>query len=180
MDQPATKRVPRGARQDPFTGDEWALLRLAPALVSGGVGAADPTGLFTSIEQATAGVQGTVRAYRRSGRRLKLFDALAADSSVPGLPDAKTLLGEGSSEQQMGHFKTAALERVKAAVDLVARKGSPAEAQAYRHMIVAMVEKVANAVNERAFVAEVQRAAGIPLKGTRACRSASEACCHGS
>jgi hypothetical protein len=60
----------------------------------------------------------------------------------------------------MQQFKTAALQRVQAAVDLVARKGSPAEAKAYRHMIVAMVEKVANAVNERAFVAEVQRAAG--------------------
>lgn len=159
--EPATKRVPRRARPDPFTGEEWALLRLAPALASGGVGASDPAGLFTSIEQATAGVQGTVRAYRRNGRRLKLFNALAADSSVPGLPDAKSLLGEGSCEQQMRHFKTAALERVQAAVDLVARKGSPAEAKAYRHMIVAMVEKVANAVNERAFVAEVQRAAGI-------------------
>jgi hypothetical protein len=110
-------------------------------------------------------VQGTVRAYRRNGRRLKLFTALAADCSVPGVPDVKTLLGEGSCEQQMQQFKTAALERVQAAVDLVARKGSPAEAKAYRHMIVAMAEKVANGSSEHAFVADVHRTAGI--RGTR-------------
>jgi hypothetical protein len=159
--EPATKRVPRTARPDPFTGEEWALLRLAPALVSGGVGATDPSGLFTSIEEAAASVQGRVRAFRRNGRGLKLFCALAADCSAPGLPDAKTLLGEGSCEQQMHHFKTTALERVQAAVDLVARKGSPAEAKAYRQMIVALVEKVANGSSEHAFVAEVHRTAGI-------------------
>jgi hypothetical protein len=178
--EPATKKVPRTARQDPFTGEEWSLLRLAPALVSGGVGATDPSGLFTSIEQATAGVQGTARAYRRNGRRLRLFNALAADCSAPGVPDAKTLLGEGSCEQQMHHYKAAVLERVQAAVGLVARKGSRAEAQAYRQMILAMAEKVANGSNERAFVADVQRAAGVLLNRSRACRSASGACRHES
>jgi hypothetical protein len=147
------------AKRRTFTGEEWALLRLAPALVSGGAVAADPSGLFASIEEATTGVQGAARVYRRNGR-LKLFSALAADCSVPGVPDPKTLLGEGSREQQMHNFKTAALERVKAAVDLVARKGSPAEARAYRRMILGLAENVANGSNGRAFIADVQRAAG--------------------
>jgi hypothetical protein len=36
------------AKQDTFTPDEWTLLRLAPSLVSGGMAAADPSGLFAS------------------------------------------------------------------------------------------------------------------------------------
>lgn len=150
---------PSMAKRRTFTGEEWALLRLAPALVSGGAGAADPSGLYASIEEATTGVQGMARVYRRNGR-LKLFSAIAADCSVPGVPDPKTLLGEGSCEQQMRHFKTAALERVKAAVDLVARKGSPAEVRAYRRMILAVAENVANGSKERSFIGDVQRAAG--------------------
>jgi len=53
---------------------------------------------------------------------------------IPGIPDPKSLLGEGSREQQLHNFKNAVLERVKSATDLVARKASPAELDAYRKM----------------------------------------------
>jgi hypothetical protein len=46
------------AKQDAFTAEEWTLLRLAPSLVSGGMAAADPSGIFSSIKEAAAGAQG--------------------------------------------------------------------------------------------------------------------------
>jgi hypothetical protein len=107
---------------------------------------------------------------------LELFGALAADRSIPGMPDPKTLLGEGSREQQMQNFKTAVLDRVKSAVELVARKGSPDETAAYRKMLADVAERAANASKEggflgfggvrvsdkeSAFISEVKRAAGI-------------------
>ena len=67
---------------------------------------------------------------------LELFSALAADRSIPGMPDPKSMLGEGSREQQMHNLKNAVLERVKSAVALVAAKASPAEAEAYKQMLV--------------------------------------------
>lgn len=163
------------AKQDTFTSDEWTLLRLAPSLVSGGTAAADPSGLFASIKEAAAGAQGMAEAFEaHSG--LELFAALAADHSIPGMPDPKTLLGEGPRDQQLQNFKNAVLERVKAAVDLVTRKGSSGEADAYKAMLVSVAEKAANASKEggflgfggvrvsdkeQAFIAEVKKATGI-------------------
>lgn len=163
------------AKQDTFTADEWALLRMAPTLVTGGMAAADPSGLIGSAKEAAAGVQGMVEAFRAQSS-LELFAALAADHSAPGTPDP-TLLGEGTVDQQLQNFKNAVLERVKAAVDLVTRKGSAAEAEAYKTMLVSVADKVANASmeggffgfggvrvsdKERAFMTELKKAAGIP------------------
>jgi hypothetical protein len=139
------------AKQDSFTSDEWALLRLAPSMIAGGTAAADPSGLFSSIKESIAGAKGMAEAYKaHSG--LELFAAFAADRSMPGMPDPKSLLGEGSKEEQMLHFKTAVLARAKSAMDLVASKASPAEADAYRAMLVGVAESAANASKEGGFL----------------------------
>jgi hypothetical protein len=163
------------AKQDTFTADEWTSLRLAPSLIAGGVAASDPSGLFASIKEAAAGARGMAEAYQANGN-LELFAALAADRSMPGMPDPKTLAGEGSREQQMQNFKTAVLERVKSASELVARKASPEEASAYRKMLVDVAQKAAEASTEggflgfggvrvsdkeKAFLTEVGKAAGV-------------------
>ncbi len=163
------------AKQDAFTADEWALLRLAPSMIASGTAAADPSGLFSSIKESLAGAMGMADAFKTNSG-LELFGALAADRSIPGMPDAKALLGEGSREQQMQNFKSAVLEKARAAVDLVARKGSPAEADAYRAMLVGVAERAANASKEggflgfggvavtdkeQAFISEVKKSVGV-------------------
>jgi hypothetical protein len=163
------------AKQEAFSADEWALVRLAPSLVSGGMSAADPSGIFASIKEAAAGA-GSMMETLKGGTTHELFSAMAADRSIPGMPDPKALLGEGNREQQMANFKTAVLDRVKQATGLVAAKASPAEAQAYRQMIVGIAEKAADASKEggflgfggvrvsdreKAFITEVKRAAGV-------------------
>src|SRR5262249_37988919 len=131
-------------KQDTFTADEWTLLRIAPSMVAGGVAASDPSGLFASIKEAAAGARGMAEAFK-SGENLELFSALAADRSIPGMPDPKSMTGEGSREQQMQNFKTAVLEKVKSAVALVAQKGTPEEANAYRKMLCDVAQKAAEA-----------------------------------
>ena len=163
------------AKQDVFTSDEWNLLRLAPSLIAGGVSAADPSGIFGSLKEATAGASGMSEAFKAHGA-LELFASLAGDRSIPGMPDPKSMLGEGSREQQLQNFRSAVLQRVKSAVDLVAAKGSPAEAEAYRQMLVAVAEKAAEAAKEggflgfggvrvsdreHSFIGEVKRVVGI-------------------
>jgi hypothetical protein len=74
------------------------------------------------------------------------------------------------------YLKAAVLECVRAAVDLVAQKASPAEAGVYRKMLVDIAERAANASkeggflgfggvhvsdSEHSFINEVKRAAGI-------------------
>ena len=163
------------AKQDAFTAEEWTQLRLAPSLIASGVAASDPSGLFASLKEAAAGARGMADAFKTGGN-LELFAALAADRSIPGLPDPKSMIGEGSRDQQMQNFKTAVLERVKSASELVARKASPEEASAYRRMLVDIAGKAADASNEggflgfggvrvsdkeKAFISEVGKAAGI-------------------
>jgi hypothetical protein len=163
------------AKQDTFTAEEWTQLRLAPSLVAGGTAAADPSGLFSSIKESFAGAKGVAEALKANSG-LELFTALAADRSIPGMPDPKAMLGEGSREQQMQNLKGAVLERVKSAAALVASKASPAEAEAYRRMLVAVAEEAAEASKEggflgfggvrvsdkeKAFIAEVKAAAGV-------------------
>lgn len=163
------------ASQDSFSSDEWTLLRIVPSLVAGGVAAADPSGIFSSIKESFAGAKGAGEAFKANAG-LELFAALAADRSMPGMPDAKTLLGEGSREQQMQNLKNAVLERVRSAVSVVAAKATPAEAEAYRQMLASVAERAANASNEggflgfggvrvsdkeQAFITEVKAAASI-------------------
>jgi hypothetical protein len=163
------------AKQDSFTVDEWTLLRLTPSLVAGGTAAADPSGLVSSIKESFAGAKTMAEAFKRHGA-LELFSALAADSSIPGMPDPKSMLGEGSREQQMVNLKAAVLVRVKSAAALVAAKATQAEAQAYTAMLVSVAEQAADASNEggflgfggvrvsdkeNAFIAEVKAAASV-------------------
>ena len=163
------------AKQDAFTSEEWAQLRLAPSFVAGGVAAADPSGLFSSIKESFAAAKGMAAAFK-AHEGLELFAALAADRSLPGMPDPKSMLGEGTREQQMGNLKSAVLQRVQAAVALVSAKGSPAEAEAYKQMLVDVAQQAADASKEggflgfggvrvsdkeKAFIAEVKSAAGL-------------------
>ena len=163
------------AKQDTFTGDEWTLLRVAPSFVSVGISAADPSGLYASIKEVIAGGNAMI-ATLNADSGLELFAALVADRSIPGLPDMTALLGTGSHEQQMENFKIAALDRVQAAANLVARKASDAEADAYRKMLLSVAQKAADAAKEggflgiggvrvsdkeRAFITALSKAAGL-------------------
>jgi len=134
-----------------FTDDEWTLLRVTPSFVSVGVAAADPSGLFASISEALAGARAVTDALN-SKRDVALFSALAADASVPSLPDVDVLLGGGSDEARMQNFKSAALARVANAIELLRRKAAPNELDAYRQLLLRVAEDAANASKEGGFL----------------------------
>jgi hypothetical protein len=163
------------AKQDSFTPEEWSQLRIAGTLVAGGTSASDPSGFFSQIREAAAGAGAMLEAFK-ANPDLELLSALAADRSMPTMAEAKAMLGEGSREQQISNLKAAVLVRVKEAAELVARKASPAEADAYRKMLVDVAQKAADASTEggflgfggvrvsdkeQSFIEEVKKAAGI-------------------
>ena len=137
--------------QAAFTTEEWTLLRILPSLVCGGVSAADPSGIFGAIKEAAAGMTGMVKSLQQ-GSSLELLNAMLADRSMPGIPDWRTLLGEGSREQQIANLKAAVLTRVTEAVNLLSRKATPDEVQAYKQMVMGVAEKAANASKEGGFL----------------------------
>jgi hypothetical protein len=163
------------SQRSAFTADEWTLLRVTPSFVAVGVVAADASGLFASLKETLAGVNEVSDALG-SNPDLELFRALAADRSAPAVPDVEPLLGDGSKDAQLENFKTAVLERVSSAVGLLNHKASAAEVDAYRHLLVRVAQRAANAAKEggflgiggvrvsekeRAFIEMVSKAAGI-------------------
>jgi len=134
-----------------FTEEDWTLLRVTPSFVSVGIIAADATGLFSSIREAVAGAREAMEALN-AHRELELFSALLADSSYPDLPDMEVLLGQGTNDRKMQNFKTAALDHVHAAVALLERKASAQELDAYRHLLVGVAERAADAAKEGGFL----------------------------
>ncbi|MBP1597794.1 MAG: hypothetical protein H6Q05_3171 [Acidobacteria bacterium] len=137
--------------QAAFTAEEWTLLRILPPLVSSGVAAADPSGIIGSIKEAAAGMTGMYKSLQQSSN-LELLNAMLADRSMPGIPDSKTLIGEGSSEQQIANLKSAVLTRITEAVSLLSRKATPDEVQAYKQMLLSVAEKAAGASKEGGFL----------------------------
>lgn len=137
--------------KDAFTTEEWTLLRIVPSLVAGGVSASDPSGIFGSIKEGMAGMRGMMESLQ-SGEETGLLGSMKADKSIPGMPDPKSLLGEGSREQQMANFKSAVLSRIKEAADLVSQKATAEEASAYKAMLISVAEKTAQASKEGGFL----------------------------
>ena len=139
------------ANQKSFSPAEWTLLRLTPSFVSVGVSASDRSGLFASIREALAGAREVIEGVNKN-IALELFSALAADRTLPDIPDVDTLLGKGSHEQQMENFKRVALDQVVAAVALLAERASPKECDAYRNLLVGVADRAANASKEGSFL----------------------------
>lgn len=134
-----------------FTQDEWTLLRLTPSFVAVGVVAADASGLFASLKETLAGAK-EVGAALDADSSLELFRALAADRSVPAIPDVERFLGEGPKDIKLQNFKAAALDQVSAAAALLNGKASPAETGAYGRLLVRVAERAANAAKEGGFL----------------------------
>jgi len=137
--------------QSGFTPEEWTLLRIVPSFAAAGVSAADPSGIFGSIKESAAGMQGMIDSLQQ-GSNIELLGAMLADRSTPEMPAQKTLFGEGSHAQQMENFKSAVLVRIREAANLVNRKATPDEATAYKQMIMSVVERSANASTEGGFL----------------------------
>ena len=134
-----------------FSAEEWSLLRSLPPLVSAGVAAADPSGLIGSFQEAAGGMKGMVESLQQAGE-LELAKELLADKSVPAMPDARAMMGEGPREQQLDQFRTAVLGKVREGLDLLARKGTPDEVAAFKDMLLKAADKAANAAKEGGFL----------------------------
>ena len=134
--------------QTTFTAEEWSQIRTAPLLVTTGVTAADPSGIFGSIKEAAAGMHAMIASLQAGGPS-GLLGSLLADKSVPSLPDLKSMLGEGDKAKQMSNLKTAVLGKIRGTLDILKQKASPQEVTSY----TAMLSKVAdNAAKEGGFL----------------------------
>lgn len=130
-----------------FTTDEWNLLRSVPAILAAGVSTSEPSGLFGTLKEAAGGMKGMIESLKGAGG-VELAQEMLADKSIPGMPDPKSLLGEGNREQQVANLRRASFDEVRKAVDLLAAKGTPEEVETYKGMLVSVATTAANAAKE--------------------------------
>ena len=137
--------------QTTFTPEEWSQIRTAPLLVTTGVTAADPSGIFGSIKEAAAGMHAMIASLQAGGPS-GLLGSLLADKSVPSLPDFKSMLGEGDKTKQLANLKTAILGKIRSTLDILKQKASPEEVTSYTAMLSKVADSAANAAKEGGFL----------------------------
>ena len=137
--------------QTTFTPEEWSQIRTAPMLVTTGVTAADPSGIFGSIKEAAAGMHAMIASLQAGGPS-GLLGSLLADKSVPSLPDLKSMLGEGDKAKQLSNLKTAILGKIRGTLDILKQKASPEEVTSYTAMLSKVADNAANAAKEGGFL----------------------------
>src|SRR5215472_13671418 len=133
--------------QTTFTPEEWSKIRSAPLLVTTGVTAADPSGIFGSIKEAGAGMHAMIASLQAGGSS-GLLGSLLADKSAPSLPDFKSMLWEGDKAKQMSNLKTAILGKIRGTLDILKQKASPEEVTSYTAMLSKVADNAANGARE--------------------------------
>ena len=154
--------------KDNFSKEEWFKVMTGPGRAGAAVVAASPSGITGLLAEAQA-IASTVRENVSKEGRTPLMEAMAAD--LMGNPTDLKDLPQQEKVKNMDEAKAQSLEGVRQAVWLVSSKCSPADAQAYREMLVQVADKTAAAAKEGGFlgmggeqVSAAERAAVEELK----------------
>lgn len=139
------------ATKSNFTAQEWEALRNAPQLVMLSVAAAGSSGPFGSLKEAFAPAGAIIDAAKSSNELLRSVcereELKAAQKSIRSSvkigTDVKVL-----REQ----LQTAAAEKASQANAALKQKGSPADLDAYRQLLVDIATRTAEAAKEGDFL----------------------------
>ena len=139
------------ATKTDFSATEWETLREAPHAVVLAVAAAGGSGIFGSIKEAIAPAGTIVEALKGDNQLLRqISDREEIKAAIESLKDLAKAGGDFKSIQAA--FRNAAIEKSRAAIDLLQQKGSPEDVAAFREFLSTLGEKVANAAKEGAFL----------------------------
>lgn len=135
--------------KDNFTADEWFKIMTGPGRAGAAVVAASPSGVTGLIAEAQA-IAAAVRENVSKRGRTPLMEAMAAD--LLGKPPKPEDLPQQEKVKNMQEAKAQSIDGVRQAVWLVNAKASPEDAQAYKDMLMEVVEKTAQAAKEGGFL----------------------------
>lgn len=135
--------------KDNFTADEWFKIMTGPGRAGAAVVAASPSGLTGLLAEAQA-IAAAVRENVSQQSRTPLMEAMAAD--LLGKPPRPEDLPQQDKVKNMDDARAQSVDGVRQAVWLVSAKASPEDAQAYKDMLMQVVEKTAQAAKEGGFL----------------------------
>ncbi|MBI4675738.1 MAG: hypothetical protein HY741_29195 [Chloroflexi bacterium] len=136
-----------------YTQDEIEKMMAAPMLVSMyvmGTALSGPVGL---VKEMMAGVETAIKTAQDAAPD-SVLHTLFAEDTIKLQQDKLQQETKESTQgaQNMEEAKAKMLDDLKTAVGFIAAKGSPAEAAAYRQLMVTVAENVAHAAKEGGFM----------------------------
>ncbi|WP_135230402.1 hypothetical protein [Deinococcus fonticola] len=135
--------------KDNFTADEWFKVMSGPGRAGAAVVAASPSGVTGLIAEMQA-IAESVRENVSKQGRTPLMEAMAAD--LMGKAPRPEDLPQQDKVKNMDEAKAQSVEGVRQAIWVVSSKASPEDTQAYRDMLMQVVEKTAQAAKEGGFL----------------------------
>lgn len=134
-----------------FSSAEWEVLRDAPHLVVLAVALAGASGFFGSIAEAMA-PSGIIRDALQGSNQLlrEVCEKEEATSSIESIKNLAKASGDFAGIQAA--LRKEAIDKSRAAIDLLRQKGAPEDMAAYRDFLIRLGDKVANAAKEGGFL----------------------------
>ena len=131
-----------------FTDEEWARLRRAPIVAGMAISLADPGGPIEALKESTATLKAATES-AEGGARPELVEALAGDISATA-KERKSPLGDFRPRGALAVEQI--LDELRGANDLVGRKATPEEAEAFREWLLGAAQRAADAAKEGGFM----------------------------
>lgn len=134
-----------------FSSAEWEILRDAPHLVVLAVALAGASGFFGSIAEALAPSAIISDALKGDNQLLReVCEKEEAKASIESIRNLAKASGDFAGIQTA--LRKEAIDKSRAAIELLQQKGSPEDIGAYRDFLIQLGDKVANAAKEGAFL----------------------------
>ena len=132
-----------------FTPEEWETIRNAPYLAAAAIMVAGRSGILGSIKEAFVTAQ---TFYESASSESPLIKALSAQDEVKLSQEfVSSQISFREAGQAPEKLRSLAVEKCQAAVGLLNQKGGAGEAESYKHWVMDIAQKIANAAKEGAF-----------------------------
>jgi hypothetical protein len=140
------------ATKTTFTAEEWSTLRDAPQVVALAVAMSGASGVVGTLKEVFSSSASLVEGMKSES---ELIRSLCSREEISAGQQAL----RGSLPQLQGNFDAAkqklsqlAIDRVRAAVEIVGRKGTAQDVEAYRSFVKGLGERVAESAKEGGFL----------------------------
>lgn len=135
--------------KDSFTPEEWFKVMTAPGRAGAVIVAASPSGITGIVAEARA-IGEAIREQVSGPGRTPLLEAMAAD--LMGRPTDPKTLPQQDRARNMEEARQQGMEAVRQAIWLVSAKASPEDSAAYRHLLMTVAQRTAEAAKEGGFL----------------------------
>lgn len=135
--------------------NEWEILRDAPHYVGLAVAASGASGLIGSIAEAIAPSSAFVEAIKGNKPLLQqICDKEQVKASIEAIKESLKGMAKNGDDFTaiQANVRNTAIEKSKAAIELLKQKGYSEDVVVYREFILNLADKVANAAKEGSFL----------------------------